>query len=211
MIRLIALFSFALLAHAEIIDRLAITVGRQVITELQLDEELRVSALLNQKPVDRSTSARRAAANRLIEQLLVRRDMELSRYPLPEPKDVDTYLQKVEEQLGGPSQFQQLLSRYDLSEDTLRAHLALQLITLRFVEYRFKPEVAVSDADVNAYYRREISDWSAQHTGLHPALSQVKESIRQTLTEERTDQALDAWLNEARRQARIVYVDATLR
>ncbi|HZQ50681.1 MAG TPA: hypothetical protein VFB14_00700 [Bryobacteraceae bacterium] len=208
---LLVFFCLALLAHAEVIDRLAITVGRQVITELQLDEELRVTALLNQKPVDRSISARRAAANRLIEQLLVRREMELSRYPLPEPKDVDTYLQKVEEQLGGPSQFEQLLSRYDLSEDTLKAHLALQLITLRFVEYRFKPEAVVSEADISAYYQRELSVWSTQHTGLPPALSQVKESIRQTLTEERTDQALDAWLNEARRQARIVYVDATLR
>ena len=176
---LLVFFCLALLAHAEVIDRLAITVGRQVITELQLDEELRVTALLNQKPVDRSISARRAAANRLIEQLLVRREMELSRYPLPEPKDVDTYLQKVEEQLGGPS--------------------------------RFKPEAVVSEADISAYYQRELSVWSTQHTGLPPALSQVKESIRQTLTEERTDQALDAWLNEARRQARIVYVDATLR
>jgi hypothetical protein len=211
MIRWVALFCLALLARAEIIDRLAITVGHQVITELQLDEELRVTALLNGKPVDRSPSARRAAANRLIEQLLVEREMELSRYPLPDAKDVDTYLQKVEEQLGGAWQFEQLLSRYDLSEDTLKAHLALQLTTLRFVEYRFKPEVAVSDADINAYYQREISDWSAQHTGLPPGLAQVKESIRQRLTEERTDQALDAWLNEARRQARIVYVDATLR
>lgn len=211
MIRWAALFCLVSLAHAEIIDRLAITVGHQVITDLQLDEEMRVTALLNGKPVDRSTPARRAAANRLIEQILVRREMELSRYPLPEAKDVDAYLQGIENQLGGAAQFEQLLSRYDLSEDTLRNHLALQLTTLRFVEYRFKPEAAVSDADIDAYYQRELSGWSTQHTGLPPGLAQVKESIRQTLTEERTDQALDAWLNEARRQARIVYVDATLR
>ena len=213
MVRWISLFCFILQAHAEIVDRLAITVGPQVITELQLDEELRVTALLNGKSVDRSAPGRRAAANRLIEQVLVQREMGLSRYPLPDAKDVDSYLEKVEEQLGGPSQFEQLLSRYDLSEDTLKAHLALQLTTLRFVEYRFKPDVAVSDADINAYYQRELSDWSRQHTGtgMPPALAQVKESIRQTLTEERTDQALDAWLSEARRQARIVYVDATLR
>lgn len=211
MIRWVAVFCFILQMHAEIIDRLAITVGRQVITELQLDEELRITALLNQKTVDRAVEARRAAANRLIEQLLVQREMELSRYPLPDTKDVDTYLQKVEEQLGGPSRFEQLLSQYQLSEDTLKGHLALQLTTLRFVEYRFKPEAGVSDPDINAYYQRELSDWSTQHSGLPPALGQVKDSIRQTLTEERTDQALDAWLNEARRQARIVYVDATLR
>jgi hypothetical protein len=211
MIRWAALFCFILQMHAEVIDRLAITVGSQVITELQLDEELRVTALLNGKTVDRSMEARRAAANRLIEQFLVRREMELSRYPLPDAKDVGTYLQGVEQQLGGASPFEELLSRYDLSEDVLKAHLALQLTLLRFVEYRFTPEAGVSDAEINAYYQREMSDWSTQHIGLPPALAQVKESIRQKLTEERTDHALDAWLNEARRQARIVYVDATLR
>lgn len=207
----LALFCLVLQMHAEVIDRLAITVGRQVITELQLDEELRVTALLNGKPVERSSAARHAAANRLIEQLLVQHEMELSQYPLPDTKDVDTYVSRVEEQLGGPQAFSQILSRYDLTEDTLKAHLALQLTTLRFVEYRFKPEAGVSDADINAYYQHEVTDWSREHTGAPPALAAVKESIRQTLMEERTDQALDAWLNEARRQARIVYVDTTLR
>jgi hypothetical protein len=34
-------------ARAEVLDRIAIVVGRNVITELQIDEELRVTAFLN--------------------------------------------------------------------------------------------------------------------------------------------------------------------
>ncbi len=42
-----AILCLLLTAQAEIIDRIAVTVGNQVITELQIDEELRVTALLN--------------------------------------------------------------------------------------------------------------------------------------------------------------------
>ena len=87
--------------HGEIIDRLAITVGSQVITELQIDEELRVTALLNHEPgVVRTLDTRREAADRLVEQLIIRIEMQLSRYDLPEAGDVDKYYQQIEEANG---------------------------------------------------------------------------------------------------------------
>ncbi|MBV9158725.1 MAG: hypothetical protein JO097_20865, partial [Acidobacteriaceae bacterium] len=66
---------------AEVVDRIAIIIGRNVVTELQIDEELRVTAFLNNQPVTRDSATRRAAASRLIAQLLVERDMRLSHYP----------------------------------------------------------------------------------------------------------------------------------
>ncbi len=68
---------------AEIIDRIVITVGNQVITQSQVDDEIRVTAFLNHEKVDLSAAARKQAASRLIEQALIKREMDLSRYPLP--------------------------------------------------------------------------------------------------------------------------------
>ena len=65
--------------------------GRQVITELQLDEEIRVTDFLNKEPIIRDTTARRAAADRLVQQLLIRREMDVSRYPLPTDAEVDKF------------------------------------------------------------------------------------------------------------------------
>ncbi|HEY6991869.1 MAG TPA: hypothetical protein VH369_25985, partial [Bryobacteraceae bacterium] len=82
----------ALPLSAAIVDRLAVIVGQQTITQLQLDEEIRITALLNRRPVARDVETRRAAADRLVEQTLIRREMEQSRYPLPGQEDLDLYL-----------------------------------------------------------------------------------------------------------------------
>jgi hypothetical protein len=209
--RLIVILAFCLTAslQAEVLDRLAIIVGGHVVTQLQLDEELRVTAFLNGKPVTRDTDARRAAADRLVEQLLIRREMDLSRYPFPDSQEVNAYLEQISSQFGTADGFHKQLARDNLSEDVLRDHLALQLMTLRFIEYRFSSDMSVSDEEIQNYYRSEAAR-RKQQGAEPPAFAAVKESIRQKLIERRTDQALDNWLEEARKQVNIVYLDKSL-
>ncbi len=180
--KLLAVGCLALVLQAEIVDRLAITVGRQSITELQLDEELRVTAFLNNQAVSRTPDARRAAADRLVEQLLLEREMELSRFPQPSPEDLAQYVAKLESAYGSPDRFRDTLRQYDLSADVLDEHLKLQLAILRFVEYRFRAGVLSSPGSPGV----------------------------QILSPEQTDEALAAWLEESRKQVNIVYVDKSL-
>ena len=194
--KLLLLTAFSLTLRAELIDRLAITVGQQVITELGIDEDLRVIAL----------EARRAAADRLVQRLLIQHEMEVSRYPLPSDQEVSIYLQQVENSLGGESAFPNLLKSYNLTQATLVNYLKAQLTMLRFIEYRFSPDVSVSDADIDLTNQTE-------HPGVAPPpLTQAKrDAISQKLTEERTDAALNSWLAESRKQVNIVYLDTDLR
>jgi hypothetical protein len=181
--KLLAAGCLAMLLHAEVVDRLAITVGRQSITELQLDEELRVTALLNNRPVARTVEARRAAADRLIEQLLLKREMELNHYQGPEPKDLSAYLAQIQATDGGPDHFRELLRQYDLSESAFKEHLALQLAIVRFIDYRFRSDTATTSAS----------------------------ALPQKIADEQADEALSAWLEESRKQVSIVYLDKSLR
>lgn len=211
---MIRFFLIALLLaplRAGIIDRIAITVGQQVITQLQLDEEIRVTAFLNHQPVVRSLENRRAAADRLVEQLLVKREMELSHYPLPSAEDVDAYVDHVRADFGSDTQFGDALAACSLSEETLKEHLALQLTTLRFIEFRFRPDISVSESDIQNYYQNQITNWKANHPGaVPPSLAALSESIRKTLIAAHTDQVLNTWLEESRKQLNIVYVDKSL-
>jgi hypothetical protein len=212
MLRLLVVACVLLPARATVLDRLAITVGQQVITERQLDEELRVSAFLNREKITREADARRSAADHLIQQLLVRREMELSHYPLPADEDVDKYLAQVRASYASPAIFAQSLAKYDLTEATLSEHLALQLTTLRFIEYRFRPDVGISDADIEASFRSAIVEWKANHPGATaPSLAASRESIRKDLLEHRTDEVLNSWLEETRKQVNIMYLDKSLR
>jgi hypothetical protein len=208
--RLAIVVCLALAASAEIIDRLAITVDREAITELQLDEELRVTAFLNRKPIIRDLNTRRAAAGRLLEQLIVTREMEVNRYPPPDEQDMNKYFDQIRGEFRDLAEFAQALATYGLTERALRDHLALQLTTLRFIEFRFQPEIDVSDAEIQAAFKREIAASNAAHSGTPSSLERSRESIRKALVEERIDRALDTWLQERRRRAHIVYVDPSL-
>lgn len=209
--RLLVFALIAWSASATIIDRIAITVGQQVITEQQLDEELRVTAFLNREKIGRTVDARRTAADHLVQQLLVKREMELSHYPLPEEAETDKYLANVQATFGSAADFNEALATYDLTEATLREHLALQLTTLRFIEFRFRPEAGISNSEIEAAYTREATAWRATHPGATPpSLGSSRDSIRKSLLEQRTDEALNNWLEEARKQVNIVYLDKTL-
>ena len=129
-----------LLLSADIIDRIAISVGNQVITESQIDEEIRVTQFLNGDKLDLSSAERKKAAERLIEQALVKREMELSRYPLPPLSDADKQVRTTQAGYPSQAQFQDALAAYGISEDALRRRLWWQLTLLRFVEFRFRPE-----------------------------------------------------------------------
>jgi len=195
----------------EIVDRIAITVEHQVITELQIDEELRVTAFLNHSKISFDLDARRAAADRLVAQLLVDREMRMSRYPTPPAEAVEQYLSQVRQSFVTQSAYQESLHQYGITESSLREHLANQLATMSFIEVRFRPNLDVPDSDVQAYYQREMLTWKQDHPGLPPpTFEQARPEILKILTEEHTDQILDTWLEEARKQVNIIYLDKAL-
>lgn len=197
-------------AQGEIIDRLAIAVGNQIVTQLQLDEELRVTAMLNHKPVERSLEERRAAADRLVEQLLIKFEMQLNQYTLPDKTEVDRYFQQIEDSSGGPAELQKTLQSFNLTADVLRSHLELQLTELKFIEARFRPDVTVSDVDVESAYQKQAAAWKLMHTGQPPTLEASREPLRAMLVEERIDSALNSWLAEDRKRVTLIYFDKTL-
>lgn len=208
----VMLFS-CILIQAQIVDRLAVAVGSTVITELQIDEDLRVAALLNNQPISRDLESKRTAADRLVDQLLIDHEIGLSRYPPPSDQDVETLYSRIRETLGGPKDLNQLLRKYEVSEETLRAHLKAQLATLRFIDVRFTPDISISDSEIDSAYRQQSLQNRAANPNVQP--SRLDENERKKLTTillgQRTDSALNSWLAESRKQVNIVYLDSALR
>jgi hypothetical protein len=197
--------------RGEIVDRIAITVDHQVITELQIDEELHVAAFQNHASVSSGLEGRRAAADRIVAQLLVRREMGLSHYPQPESADVDRYLDEIRHSFRSSAAYQKALTECHITETILKQHLANQLATLSFIELRFRPNLDVPDSEVESFYNREMATWTLDHPGIPPPLlNAARPAIMKTLTEEHTNQILDTWLEEARKRVNITYIDAAL-
>jgi hypothetical protein len=205
------LLSASCLLFPEIIDRIAISAGNQVVTEGQVEEEIRLTAFLNHEKLNLSVAERKKAAGRLIEQALVKRDLDLSRYPLPASSDVDASLHEVKLSYAPESLYQQMLQEYGISEDALKRRLLWQLTLLRFIDYRFRPGIQIPEDDVKAYYDQELVKWKQQGIQSIPTLEDSRANIEEILTQQRIDQALDTWMAETRKQVPINYLDEALK
>jgi len=205
------LAAFCCLVQPEIIDRIAISVGNQVITEGQVEEEIRLTAFLNHEKPDFSVVERKKAAARLIEQALIRRDMDLSRYPLPASSEAEASLRDVKLIYAPESLYQQKLREYGITEDALQRRLLWQLTLLRFIDYRFRPAIQIPDGDVKTFYDQELAEWKQQGIQSIPTLEDSRSKIEEILTQQRIDQALNTWMAETRKQVAINYLDEALK
>jgi peptidyl-prolyl cis-trans isomerase SurA len=210
LVSLVFLVSLAFLLPAEIIDRIVITVANQVITQSQVDEEIRVTAFLNRDKLDLSAEAKKEAASQLTEQALIKREMDLSRYPLPQLSDTGESLRTLKAMYPSEAEFQDALQSYGITPDELSRRLWWQLTLLRFIDYRFRPGIQIPAADVQAYYRQQVSEWEQKGTEPIPTLEESRDQIEEILTQKRIDKALDQWIKDTRSQVTITYLDPGL-
>jgi peptidyl-prolyl cis-trans isomerase SurA len=205
--------AFALLAatvtRAEIVDRIVATVGSSVVTRSDVLLHLRVRAFLDGVPLNLSLAEQRKAVERLVEQALIRREVELSRYPPPDQADVDEMVDQMRKpRLESDSFYQGELARYGITDEQLRQAMLWQLTLLRFVEYRFRPGVQVSDDEIKTYYGREAK--AAPEGNAPPPLDDVRDEIEKILIGQRVNEALNKWLEQARSQTPIKIIEEGL-
>lgn len=201
-------------ASGEVIDRVAVSFGHEVVTLGAIRRQLRMNAYLNGKPPEDTPEARRAAAERLIDQALVKREMELSRYtPIP-MADVRKNVEEYREKLGlTPERFAEVLARYGFSTEEFVNEIYWQATLLRFVQFRFSPSVQVSDDEVQEYYAREyVPRLREMAPGQEPPpIDEVRERVVGILTSQKENAVLEQWLRQGRQLSRIRYHEEAFR
>jgi len=193
---IITLCFAALGAQAEPLDRIAVSIGSQVITESALILDLRVSAFLERGPIDLSPAAKRRSAERLLDQMLILREATESRLALPTAQNASVLLREIRAQFGPLSEYQAALKRYGIEERDVAQQLLSGLIGLTFTDLRFRPAVQIPEEDLRAYYDK-LNDAASFEAS--------RDQIEDLLTRQRTSDALDQWLVTARAAARVQF------
>ncbi|HEY1219675.1 MAG: hypothetical protein ABSE42_11750 [Bryobacteraceae bacterium] len=211
-IRLAFLALAATLASAAIIDRIAVSVGDRVITSSDIEREIRVTAFLNGQPPDLSTPSKRAAAERMVEQRLVRRELETSRYPVPQPAEIEPALAAFRHRYyPAEADYRRALAQYRISDQDVRDTLLWQRTLLQFVDVRFRPAVQITGEEIQKYFDTVLAPHlHAAEPGKTVSLDDYRDQIEDILAGQREDREMDTWLREARRQTPIVYHDEAL-
>lgn len=194
-------------ASAVVIDRIAVSVGNQVITTSDLDREIRVTAFLNGVKPDFSPAGKHATAERMVEQKLIRKELETSRYPIPSPAEIEPILEKFKkEHFPDDAAYLQALRDYGIAGQDVKDMLLWQRTLLLFVEVRFRPSVQVSDQEIQDYFTKVVQPAAeAAHPDQPVALEDYRNQIESTLAGQREDEQMDNWLRQARRRTETVY------
>jgi hypothetical protein len=192
-------------AHAEILDRVAVTVGKHVITEGDILLDLRIAAFLDQKPVDVSGDQKRKTADRLVDQYLLLQEALTSRQPLPTAADAHLLLDQVKAQYATETEYRAALARSSITEEQLSEHLLNGIRALRFADLRFRPEVQLTSDDLREYYDSMAAQWRRANPAQVPTFEASHDQIEKLLTDQRVTQALDRWLGTTRAETQILY------
>ena len=198
----LAIFTIPMLSGA-VVDRIAITVGNQVITEPDILRQIALTAFLNDEKPSFTPENKRKAGDQLVEQRLVRKEMDMGHYPDATDEQAKELLEQTRKNAGGEAELQRQLTVDGLTEEDLKKHLMWQLTLVHFIDLRFRPAIQVSAQDALEYYRREVAP--KIKPGQTVRLADVRDQILKTLTAQKADQQLDEWLKHAKATTRIEY------
>lgn len=192
---------------AEIVDRIAVGVGGQIITSSDIALAIRMAAFLNGEQPVLTPGARREMAGKLVDQALLRQEMTISRFPTPTAKDVDAMLARVKQQrFPNEAAYHAALAALGLTEADLREQLQWQIRLLRFVDFRFAPALQLSSKDLRDYYDQEfLPRWRAKTSAPPPTLEESRTEIEHDVNAKKANDALEEWLKAARERTHIVY------
>ena len=182
-------------SQGELIERTMALVGGQVITL----SDVQTAMTLGLVEPEHAASVD-AATPRLIDRLLVLR--EVQRYAPPEPADadVDARVDTVRQRLGSADGLAAALTRGGFTEARLRSWLRDDARIAAYLGQRFAAVGVPSDADVAAYYAAHRDEFERKQQTLEVAAPQ----IRDRLADDRRAQLIADWVQDLRRRTPVI-------
>jgi hypothetical protein len=201
---LLAIFVACLtVVRADIVDQIAAVVDEEVITYSDLQW------LIDFRGFDVPTDPKQrrdfylSILDQVIDQKLIAMEAEQTPIITITNEDVEAQIAAYKRRFASEEEFQQKLTEMQMSPYEFRQLIRRQLAVNEFIEKRFKPFIIVLPSDIEQYYREQLLPKLKEQNQPIPPLDVVEESIRQILTEQRTNEELERWLRTARRRARV--------
>jgi hypothetical protein len=191
-------------AHGTEIDRLIAAVNGVAITEGDLNLARSLNAILSYGR-NATAASRSDEIEKLIDQELMRQELKNFSMTEVEESKIKARLQSLHDAFAAKGGLSTLLQQTGLQESELISYVQLEASILKFVDFRFRPFVSVSEADIRTYYEERLTPQLKESKIEKPSLDQISAKIEMILREEKINAVLDQWMKEIRRSSRIEY------
>jgi len=186
------------LQSPRVVDRIVARVEDDIILQSQV-RELAAFQML----VEGRAESDDKLLQELIEQWIVETEATESHFPQPAQSEVDRELSRLQNQFGSPEKYAARLGDLGLSSDEVRGLLSQQIYVVRYVDYKFRPTVQVESADVDTYYKNELTPELRRNNQPVPDRASVDKQIREVLTQRGISSLTAKWLDDTKSRLKI--------
>jgi hypothetical protein len=197
-------------AAQKVVDKMVATVSAGVQTDLITYSDLMWQlALQPDAQVDNPTSiALNSALRLLIDQRLILQEAEKLPTIAPSQKEINDAREELA-RLFPSGELQRRMLKVGLTAEKLNEIIEQRLKMEKYLDFRFRNFVVVSQQEVADYYRDAfVQFFKRRNPGrIVPPLDEVKDRLERRLTEQKIESDTDQFLDAARERAEIVILN----
>jgi hypothetical protein len=197
------------------LDRTVAVVNKHVILLSDLEDEIRLS-VLDQNRLGQGALTPRRALEQLISRTLIEQQIRQEDLQAIEPsqEEVNARLQEIRKQLpacvrqncASETGWKAFLAAHGLTPQRVQAYLRYRLEILSFIEERFRQGIQISPQQIETYYRDVLLPQYAPGEAV-PPLDQVAARIQEILLQQQVNVLFDNWLANLREQGDVEVLD----
>jgi hypothetical protein len=182
----------------QIVDAIVVRIEDDIITLSELRELAAYQQLL-----DGHSQSNDEIRSELIEQWVVNNEATTTGFPLPAQTEADRELSRVENSFSSPAVYQQRLEAIGLTVAAVRRIVTRQIYLARYLDYKFRSSIQVTDAAIADYYRDHLVPELKAKGQQPPPLTDVTEQIQEVLVEQGVNERTAAWFDETKPRLKI--------
>ena len=151
-------------ARGEVIDKVAIVVNDEVITDREISRQLAPiyekykMMYSGTKLVERLEEAKQRVAQQMIEERLLYSEAKKQNIEIDE-KDVDAKVQEIVRNMGSRDTFEKALLEQQLTIKDLKERYRQQFMIRKLVDRKVGGSILVSPVEIEAYYNKNLNEY----------------------------------------------------
>jgi hypothetical protein len=202
-----AIFLVAVLAAAiappfvraqQVVDRIVVRIEDDILTQSDLDQ-----LAAYQQLVSGSADSAGRLTQELIEQWIVNSEAEAAHSPAAPESEVASGLTEIENKFPTPDAYRARLAELGLSPDDVHQMVARQTYLERYLDSKFRDSVQIDPKDIEKYYDEQLVPALQKQGQAAPPLGDVRDHIRELLTQQEINRLANQWLDESKGRLRI--------
>lgn len=182
----------------QLVDRVVARVEEEIILQSDVEQLARYQTL-----VDGKAESESQILDRLIDQWIVKKEAEASRFPSASDSDVERGLQRLMRSFAKKEDFEAQRTKVGLTEEDVRQVVTAQAYLSNYLDSRFRPTVQVDEKAVKDFYDAAVIPRAKARGQEPPSFDAAHDVIQEVLTQQGINEQADKWLKESRTRLNI--------